>query len=414
MKLILLLFLGIVYVNGDYERASYVGYKVYRINPTTKEQTEILTRLLNNTKLDFWTNVIMKGRPVDIMVSPIDQIGFLEYMNSNKIDVEIFIEDLQELISNEVIGDLKATGKMEWNSYYTLEDIYDWMDSLPGIYPQVEVISAGKSYEDRDIKGVKISFKPDKKNVFIEGGIHAREWISPATATFLINEVLNSENPAFRRIAESFDWYIFPSVNPDGYAYSHSTTRYWRKTRSVNEKCHGVDANRNWDFYWGEFSTSTEFCSDTYGGTGPFSENETRRLANFIQSIVYRTVVYISFHSYSQYLLIPYAHSTEHLDNYDDLYYIGQKAIRSLAERNGTVYKLGTAAEILYKTSGTSADWVKSLFDVPIVYTYELRDTGEYGFMLPADQIIPNGLEVIDSMITIFEESEALEYLTID
>lgn len=96
------------------------------------------------------------------------------------------------------------------------------MDSLETDFPgKATVISAGKTYENREIKGVKISFGSGKRNVFIEGGIHAREWISPATATYIINEVLTSTDPAFRKIAESFDWYIFPSTNPDGYVHSH-------------------------------------------------------------------------------------------------------------------------------------------------------------------------------------------------
>lgn len=58
-------------------------------------------------------------------------------------------------------------------------------------------------------------------------------------------------------------------------------------------------------------------------------------------------------------------------------------------------------------------DWVKWEYKVPIAYTYELRDTGRFGFVLPADQIIPNSLEVMDSIITIFEEAEKLGYFTL-
>lgn len=50
-------------------------------------------------------------------------------------------------------------------------------------------------------------------------------------------------------------------------------------------------------------------------------------------------------------------------------------------------------------------DWVKANFGTRIVYTYELRDRGQYGFVLPAAQILPNNLEVLDSIITILEES---------
>jgi murein tripeptide amidase MpaA len=58
-------------------------------------------------------------------------------------------------------------------------------------------------------------------------GIHAREWICPAVSTWLLNELLTSEDPFVRYIAEKFDWYVFPSVNPDGYQYSHTTVRIW-------------------------------------------------------------------------------------------------------------------------------------------------------------------------------------------
>jgi murein tripeptide amidase MpaA len=108
---------------------------------------------------------------------------------------------------------------MTWTEYHNLEAIYLWMDSLAN-RTEVEVLSVGTTIYERDIKGVKISFGPGKRGVFFESGIHAREWIAPATATYLINELLNSQNPRFRRIAESFDWHIFPVINPDGYSYT--------------------------------------------------------------------------------------------------------------------------------------------------------------------------------------------------
>lgn len=54
----------------------------------------------------------------------------------------------------------------------------------------------------------------------IEGGIHAREWISPATVTYVINEFLTSTDPDVRAMAENIVWHIFPVVNPDGYVYT--------------------------------------------------------------------------------------------------------------------------------------------------------------------------------------------------
>ncbi|XP_077300564.1 zinc carboxypeptidase A 1-like [Arctopsyche grandis] len=301
---------------------------------------------------------------------------------------------------------------MSWDSYYRLEDIHAWMDSLGAAYPKVAtVISAGRSYEGRDIKGLKISFTSGRRSVFIEGGIHAREWISPATVTYLINELLTSSDPSFRRIAESFDWYIFPSVNPDGYVFTHTWYRLWRKTRTPHSTfCYGADPNRNWDFHWGEEGTSTNTCSETYGGPEAFSESETYSLSKMIESIGSELDVYLSFHSYSQILLISYGTTGQRSENFDDEYEIGKKAAEALSQKYGTEYQVGNSQEILYATSGSSSDWAKYNFQIPIVYTYELRDTGENGFLLPAEQIIPNCEEVMDSIVAIFEESEKLGY----
>lgn len=55
--------------------------------------------------------------------------------------------------------------------------------------------------------------------------------------------------------------------------------------------------------------------------------------------------------------------------------------------------------------SGGSMDWVKGNFKTRLTYTYELRDTGRYGFMLPPEQIIPTGEETLDSLVTILQEA---------
>lgn len=55
-------------------------------------------------------------------------------------------------------------------------------------------------------------------------------------------------------------------------------------------------------------------------------------------------------------------------------------------------------------------DWVKANLKPPVAFTYELRDTGEHGFLLPPEQIIPSGEEVMDSILTILLETEQMGY----
>ncbi len=81
-------------------------------------------------------------------------------------------------------------------------------------------------------------------------GIHAREWIAPAMATYLMNELLKGDGKDF---LDHLNFHILPSANPDGYEYTRNSDRMWRKTRSVNllSDCYGVDGNRNWDIHFG-------------------------------------------------------------------------------------------------------------------------------------------------------------------
>lgn len=59
-------------------------------------------------------------------------------------------------------------------------------------------------------------------------------------------------------------------------------------------------------------------------------------------------------------------------------------------------------------TSGTSIDWALGRHrNIRIVYAYELRDTGRYGFLLPPEQIIPTGEETLDSLVRMIHEADA-------
>ena len=91
---------------------------------------------------------------------------------------------------------------------------------------------------------------PGKPHVWIEAGIHAREWIASAVATYLVDQLLN--DPTSLSLVSNLNFHILPLANPDGYEYSRTWDRMWRKTRSrhSNSGCIGVDGNRNWDFHF--------------------------------------------------------------------------------------------------------------------------------------------------------------------
>ncbi|CAG0925350.1 unnamed protein product, partial [Notodromas monacha] len=61
----------------------------------------------------------------------------------------------------------------------------------------------------------------------------------------------------------------------------------------------------------------------------------------------------------------------------------------------GTEYITGNIADVIYLAAGGSVDWVKATAQVKYSHALELRDTGDYGFLLPPSQIIPSGEETL-------------------
>lgn len=98
-----------------------------------------------------------------------------------------------------------------------------------------------------------------------------------------------------------------------------------------------------------EGGASNSSCSDTYMGPHPFSEKETRAIADFMGIIRSRVELYLSFHSYSQLLMYPYGHTTEEFDNFEDADEIAHRAAEGLASVFGTEYEVGNAQEVLCK-----------------------------------------------------------------
>ena len=136
----------------------------------------------------------------------------------------------------------------------------------------------------------------------------------------MINEL--TTNSASYRFLDKVNFYVLPIVNPDGYEYSHSSDRMWRKTRADYRSvsgCKGVDPNRNFGFQWGGAGTSNNKCSEIYRGPSAFSEPETASLRDFIMNSKADFKAYITIHSYSQLWLTPWGYTSDYPNDYPEL-----------------------------------------------------------------------------------------------
>ena len=67
--------------------------------------------------------------------------------------------------------------------------------------------------------------------MWIDGGIHSREWVAHATAMWIMKELVENGAQYPSEIVDQLDWYILPVLNPDGYEFSRTDNRMWRKSR---------------------------------------------------------------------------------------------------------------------------------------------------------------------------------------
>ncbi|KAJ0173495.1 hypothetical protein K1T71_010644 [Dendrolimus kikuchii] len=418
------------------EKVSYNDHKVLKIIPKNEDTVEVLKDIRSSGLGEFWDEAIQVNKKVKLNVAPHKYKAVQDKLKNNAIEYEVVFNDMQKIIDQQQMPARNTTGEnfldFTWDRYHNLAQIYAWLDRVYAAYPNVvNLTSMGPSVDGREIKGIIINYKPNNANKSIgmlEGTLHAREWISPATVTWIIKEFLTSTDPAVRALAEDLEWHIFPVVNPDGYVYSFEHRRMWRKNRSranftscahlqtEDDMSNGVDLNRNFDFVWMSIGASNDSCSNTFAGPIPFSEPESRAIAQRVLTLKDegRFIYYIAVHSYTQLFVIPYSHVSGVdvllANNYADMYEIAIRGSEALSKRFGTKYRVGVSADVMYPMSGTSFDWVKFAADVPISFLIELRDLGEYGFLLPPEQIIPTGLETMDAFIEMDRTTRLLGY----
>ena len=81
----------------------------------------------------------------------------------------------------------------------------------------------------------------------------------------------------------------------------------------------GTDPNRNFDFQWATVGSSDQPCSETFHGSEPFSEVETRNVRDFVLPRKDQLKHFIDVHSYSQIVITPWGYTSEVPDDWDEV-----------------------------------------------------------------------------------------------
>ncbi|XP_069853414.1 carboxypeptidase A1 [Dipodomys merriami] len=410
--LILSVLLGAVFGTED-----FVGHQVLRVSAANEAQVQMVKELedLEHLQLDFWRDPSRPGTPIDVRV-PFSSLQAVKiFLESHGISYTIMIEDVQSLLDKEkrqmssFQARAQSTDTFNYATYHTLEEIYNFMDLLVAENPQLaSKIQIGNSYEGRPIYILKFSTGGDNRPaIWIDTGIHSREWVTQASGVWFAKKITQDygQDPTLTTILDSMDIFLEIVTNPDGFAFTHSSNRMWRKTRSktAGSICVGVDPNRNWDAGFGKPGASSNPCSDTYRGKFANSEVEVRSIVDFVKAHG-NIKAFISIHSYSQLLLYPYGYTSQPAPDEEELDQLSKSAVTALASLYGTKFKYGSIIKAIYQASGSTVDWTYSQ-GIKYSFTFELRDTGRYGFLLPASQIIPTAQETWLALLTIMEHT---------
>ncbi|KAL9049833.1 MAG: hypothetical protein Q9162_007007 [Coniocarpon cinnabarinum] len=320
-----------------------------------------------------------------------------------------------------------------FREYRPLPVLTSWMQLLQSLFPSmVDLLEVGHSWEGQPISAVKVGVRraeyeasqSPRKTVLVTGGSHAREWISVSSVAYSLHNFLlgYGSDSDITTVLEELDFIFVPTQNPDGYKYTWEHDRLWRKTRQPGPIpfCQGMDIDSSFSFQWDPSAGSRNPCSEHYAGEKPFHSVEA---ASFSQWLKNQTldgrrefVSMIDLHSYSQQILVPYAYSCDsEPTNEEDLEELAAGMARAIKRTSGEYYEVVSAcrenvilsqdnsgashSKAASNSGGSPLDWFHHDLGARYSYQIKLRDTGNYGFLLPPENIVPVGSEMFNAIL---------------
>ncbi|HEY7121351.1 MAG TPA: M14 family zinc carboxypeptidase, partial [Solirubrobacterales bacterium] len=332
-----------------------------------------------------------KGTTVALVLASAER----QRLEDQGVHLEV-VRDNQGRTQSQRAAQEAANGFNVWRDWDGADGLAREIRQIAKRHPKLAQLRVyGKSLDGRNLLAVRVTQNVKKTKlrkkpaVLYQGTTHAREWISTEVDLRLLRWYLDNANTKrVSKILKRTELWFVPVVNPDGYQFTFDSERLWRKNLRDNngdgqiEVGDGVDINRNYPDHWGyddEGSTDVT-SSDTYRGTAPASEPETRadmglfNKANFIFNV--------SYHSFGPLLLYTQGWQTS-TPSADDPIYVALTGTDDDPAVAG--FDPGVGAD-LYTTNGEFNDWAHSSRK-SLGWTPELEEGCEgCGFVFPDDE----------------------------
>ncbi|KAK4877362.1 hypothetical protein RN001_009868, partial [Aquatica leii] len=376
------------------------SYKIYHVYPKKRREIKTLIIFDRYSLINLLNVTSDLELPMQILVQPENHDFIVSILTHMHVQYIISINDVSSVAPTMILPEL--TGTVTFKRIMRMHEINVYLDRIGTQFSDiVRVECLGKSFNGQCITVVKISGNQTAENpiILIEAGMHGREWIAPAQALYVINQLV--ENPLNKYLIKEVEWYIVPVLNPDGYEYSHNTDIFWQKTRNdlLNSSCIGIDPNKNFPFKWK--ITDKGPCSDYYSGTKPFTTNETILFKNFVLQLNGRVRLYLSFHSHGSFILYPWGYTNISVKNEEILRDIAFTVKTAIKDFGGIEYQVDSYNKV-NPSFGLSTDWAKDVAKINLVYTIVLPASGATGFH-------PNPSDIYQIVDTTFQGIKLFE-----
>lgn len=208
---------------------------------------------------------------------------------------------------------------------YTYKQMEEDLFLLPEIYGEiVQVDSLGETVDGRQMYHVTIGNAEAEKKIFINAGIHAREYI---TSHLVMHQVVSFlghvkagdsyQGYTYQQLLEQVQIHVVPMVNPDGISISQlgmdgiqkeEVKQKIQKIASLDgtaaegnylvrwkANANGVDLNRNFDALWSQYQGTGHPSTDKYKGEAVGCEVESAAMIALTEKEQFDRT--ISYHS---------------------------------------------------------------------------------------------------------------------
>lgn len=206
----------------------------------------------------------------------------------------------------------------ETDTKYSYADMKRDLKELAEKYPELTGLeSLGKTADKREIYCLRLGNPDAKKQIILQGGLHAREWLNCQILMKMLERYLKTYNTGtykgktYARIFDEVAVYAVPMVNPDGvtisqYGVSGIKDKDLRvRLKKMNRQGswsrwkangRGVDLNRNFPASWGKKKDRKGPASERYQGKSAASEKETKAVMGLIKRLP-NLKACVSYHS---------------------------------------------------------------------------------------------------------------------